>query len=296
MEQHRIRANGLNFNVWRAGSGGQPLLLLHGWPEFAAVWHKVMDRLADRFTLIAPDLRGFGDSDKPDPGPSDKAGADVHAADMLAVLETLGIGKCGIVAHDVGAYVSQSIARSHPESVAGLFYFDCPYPGIGARGAAPDHLKEIWYQYFHQQPWAAEMVGASRETCRLYFSHFLSHWSARKDAFDNDIEAWVDNFLKPGNMQGGFNWYISNNASRLAMLRGDAPAPTPITVPTCCRWGEAGSVLPSAWGDRMGEFFTNVDFKPLPGVGHFPHWEDPDLASAEIAKFFGKLADEAWKS
>ena len=295
MERHRIQANGLNFNVWRAGTG-RPILLLHGWPEFAAVWHKVMDRLQDRYTLIAPDLRGFGDSDKPDPGPTDKAGEDVHAADMLAVLDAMGIGKCGIVAHDVGASISQSIGRSHPGRASGLFYFDCPYPGIGARGAAPDHLKEIWYRYFHQLPWAAEMVSSSREACRLYFGHFLRHWSMRKDAFDNDIEMWVDNFLKPGNMQGGFNWYVSSNANRLAMMRGEAPPLTPITVPTCCRWGEGGSVLPAWWGDRMGEFFTDLDFKPLPGVGHFPHWEDPDLASAEIAGFFGRLPEAAWRA
>jgi pimeloyl-ACP methyl ester carboxylesterase len=80
------------------------------------------------------------------------------------------------------------------------------------------------------------------------------------------------------------------------MLRGEAPPPAPITVPTCCRWGEGGSVLPSWWGDRMGEYFTDLDFRPLPGVGHFPHWEDPDLASAEIAAFFIRLPDAAWRA
>ena len=82
MEQHRIRANGLNFNVWRAGSGGRPLLLLHGWPEFAAVWHKVMDRLADRFTLIAPALSdgpGSGLSLSPKPR---KSGANARTSSV----------------------------------------------------------------------------------------------------------------------------------------------------------------------------------------------------------------------
>jgi pimeloyl-ACP methyl ester carboxylesterase len=82
MEQMRVAANGLRFNVLRAGAG-RPLLMLHGWPEFARVWEKVMARLAGRFALIAPDLRDFGQSDKPDPGPSAAA--------------RLGIAKAGIV-------------------------------------------------------------------------------------------------------------------------------------------------------------------------------------------------------
>jgi len=284
----RVAARGLHFNVLRAG-GGRPLLLLHGWPEFARVWEKVIPRLASRFQLIAPDLRGFGASDKPDPAPSAAAGAEVHAADMLALLDALGIGKMGIVAHDVGAHVAQVMARAHAERIAGLFFFDYPYAGIGARWAAADHLKEIWYQSFHQQPWAASLVGASRETCRIYFSHFLRHWSARKDAFDDAIETWVDNFMQPGNLQGGFNWYISANAARLAMIRGDAPKPPPIGLPTCIRWGERDPVLPAAWGDRLGEFFTDLDFKPMAGVGHFPHWEDADRAAREIGGFFERI-------
>ena len=82
MEHLTISANGADFHLVRAGRG-KPLLLLHGWPEFWLTWEPVMARLSDRFMLIAPDLRGFGDSDKPE-GPY---GPDGHAADMLAVIE-----------------------------------------------------------------------------------------------------------------------------------------------------------------------------------------------------------------
>ena len=74
-------------STWRAPGSGKPLLLLHGWPEFWLTWEPVMTRLADRFSLIAPDLRGFGDSDKPD-GPT---GPDQHTSDMLALMDALGI-------------------------------------------------------------------------------------------------------------------------------------------------------------------------------------------------------------
>src|SRR5947208_11936477 len=102
METLSVRANGAAFHVARTGTG-KPLVLLHGWPEFWLTWEPVMARLADRFTLFAPDLRGFGDSDKPD-GPF---GPDQHAADMLALMDALGITQAGIVGHDVGGAVTQ---------------------------------------------------------------------------------------------------------------------------------------------------------------------------------------------
>jgi pimeloyl-ACP methyl ester carboxylesterase len=179
--------------------------------------------------------------------------------------------------------------------VAGLFFFDCPYLGIGARWAEPGHLKEIWYQSFHQLPWAADLVGASRDACRIYFSHFLRHWSGgNPEAFDDVLEAWVDNFLRPGNLQGGFDWYVSANAARLAAMRGEVPQQPRIEVPTCVRWGTLDPVLKAEWGDRLGEHFADLDFRPLEGLGHFPHREDPDRAAAEIVRFFDGLPADRW--
>jgi pimeloyl-ACP methyl ester carboxylesterase len=285
-----INANGIRLHYLREGAG-TALLLLHGWPEFCGVWRKCLPDLAHDFDVIAPDLRGFGDSDKPEAGPSADVGAEVHAADMLALLDGLGLQRVGIVAHDIGAYAAQSLARSHPERVAGLFFFDCPYPGIGARWSAPDHLTEIWYQSFHQLPWAAALVGSSREACRLYFRHFLSHWAHDPHAFDEDIEAWVDNFMKPGNLQGGFNWYLSAHRARLAAMRGEvSPAErAPIAVPTRVLWGESDPILKSAWTDRLGEFFSDLIVSTVPEAGHFVHYEKPDLACREIRGFFKSL-------
>lgn len=273
----------------RCGSG-RPLVLLHGWPEFWLTWKPVMERLAGRFDLIAPDLRGFGQSGHPNPAPSDQVGPDVHLGDFLGLLDALGLEKIGIVSHDVGAYVAQLAGRHHADRVTGLFFFDCPYPGVGNRWTLPEHLKEIWYQSFHQLPWAASMVGASRETCRTYFRHFLDHWSARPGAFDAVLEDWVDNFTARGNLQGGFNWYLSNHRARIAIMQGKAPPVAPIAVPTRVAWGAEDRVIKAEWGDRLGEYFTDLEFAPMPGVGHFPHMEDPDRAAEEIAGFFHRLA------
>ena len=284
-----VHVNGAPFHYARAGSG-ESLLLLHGWPEFWLTWKRVMERLANHFDLIAPDLRGFGQSGEPDPAPSDKVGPDIHAADMLAVMDALGIERFGIVSHDVGCYAAQAIARRHPERVTGLFFFGCIYPGIGGRWIAPDHIKEIWYQSFNQLPWAAELIGSSREACRLYFSNLIRHWSARKDAFDEVLEAWVDNFMSRGNLQGGFNWYRSANAMRIAMMKGELPPQPPISLPTRVLWGAEERVLPAAWADRLGEYFTDLEFSTLSGAGHFPHMEAPDAASAAIRAFYDRLS------
>jgi pimeloyl-ACP methyl ester carboxylesterase len=284
VEHLKIQANGAAFHVARTGKG-PPLLLLHGWPEFWLTWGPVMTRLADRYTLIAPDLRGFGDSDKP----AGSFGPDGHASDMLALLDALAIDKVGVIGHDVGGAAMQPIARKAPERLAGLFFFDFVYPGIGARMGTPDRLNEIWYQSFHQMEFAPALVGASREACRLYIEYFLRHWSHRKDAFDDVLDAFVDNFLKPGNLAGGFAHYRGAHAGRIAMMKGEAPSLPKISVKTCIRWGERDPILLSEWTDRLGETFSDFDLALLPDVGHFPHREDPDRAAAEIAGFFRRI-------
>ena len=284
MEHLTIEANVAAFHVARLGSG-PPLLLLHGWPEFWLTWEPVMQRLADRFTLYAPDLRGFGASDKP-AGPWGNVQA---AGDMLALLDALKLERVGCVGHDVGGGVMQPLAREAPERLAGLFLFGFFYPQVGPRAGTPDRLAEIWYQSFHLLDLAPELVGSSREACRAYIGHFLRHWSHDKHAFDDVLEAFVDNFLAPGNLLGGFQYYRGAQENRLAAMKGEAEAPPPITLPTCVRWGRHDPVLPVDWIDRVGEVFTDLDLMVLPDVGHFPHREDPDLAAREISGFFTRI-------
>ncbi|MDA9436125.1 alpha/beta fold hydrolase [Bradyrhizobium sp. CCBAU 51627] len=284
MEHLTISANGAKFHVVRAGSG-KPLLLLHGWPEIWLTWEPVMSRLSHRFSLIAPDLRGFGDSDKPDGA----YGPDGHAADMLALMEGLGIERFGVVGHDVGGAVMQPLARKAPERLAGLFFFDFVYPGIGPRMAAPDRLNHIWYQSFQQMEMAPLLVGATRESCRLYIAHFLKGWAHRKDAFDDVLDLFGDTYFRDGNLAGGFAHYRASHAGRIAMMKGEAPLMPPIEVPTCVRWAEHDPLFPYAWTDRLGETFAQLDLAMFPDVGHFPHRENPERAAAEIAGFFQRI-------
>ncbi len=183
----------------------------------------------------------------------------------------------------------QSLARRAPGRIAGFFFFDFVYPGIGARIGEPGRLNEIWYQSFHQMAMAPALVAATRESCSAYIGHFLRHWAHRKDAFDDVFEDFVENFLKAGNLEGGFAYYRAAHAGRIAIMRGEAPKLPPIRVPTAVRWAERDVLFPAAWTDRLGETFSDLDFSLFPGVGHFPHREDPDHAVAEIAAFFARI-------
>ena len=291
----RADAGGIRLHYLRSigtsGSSGLPLLLLHGWPEWSHAWRPVMTRLAGRFDMVAPDFRGFGRSQKTSPEPAEDATPAILAADIVALADRLGLARFGIVSHDVSSMVAQAIARQHPDRVAGLYFFNCVYAGIGARFALPSHLGEIWYQQFHQKPWAAALVGSSRKACRIYLQAFLSHWAHRKDAFDGQLEAWVDNFMRPGNLQGGFNWYRSVHAARMAMIEGRAAPLPPIGTRTRVLWGAHDPVLKASWADRLHEHFSDLQLDLAADAGHFVHIECPELAAQDIARFFGDSDD-----
>ena len=295
LPDQRIETADLSVNYLRAGAG-PPLVLLHGWPEFCRVWKKNIPALAERFDVIAPDLRGFGDTRRRDGRPVENTTPDVLAADLAALLDALRIERVAIVSHDVGAFAAQTFARTWPHRCAALFFLDCPYPGIGSRWGEAGHLRETWYQYFHQWPLAEQLAGLSREACRLYIGHFLCHWAADPHAFDDDLEAWVDNFVKPGNLAGGFAWYRGTLPMRQKLIREGAPKLAPIMCPTRVLWGGRDPILRVEWMDRLPEYFADLSATVVPDAGHFVHYETPALANREMLDFLSPLADaKGWK-
>jgi pimeloyl-ACP methyl ester carboxylesterase len=93
--------------------------------------------------------------------------------------------------------------------------------------------------------------------------------------------------MKPGNLQGGFNWYRSINRARLAMMAGTAPVPSPIPVRSRFLWGRRDPVVRAAWSDRLHDFFTDYRLEFAEFAGHFVHYETPDRAAGAVADFFG---------
>ena len=283
-----VEANGVRVHYVRQGAG-MPLVLLHGWPEFWFVWRKNIPALAECFDVIVPDLRGFGESDKPLlPEPPGRL-LDELVEDLRGLADALAIEGFGIVSHDVGSFVVQRFAARYPERILGLFFFNCVYPGIGRRWLEPESVVEIWYQSFHQQPWAADLVGSSREACAIYLKHFLDHWADEPGVFDEDFEVWVDNFMRPGNLRGGFDWYVGVGEARMQMMREGAPDLPKIKPPAYFLWGENDPILKVRWADRLGDYFTTFELEPVPGTGHFVHYERPGLVNGRITQFFSGL-------
>lgn len=280
LTHHYTTVNGVKLHYVRQGKG-EPLLLIHGWPGFWYEWHKNIPALAEHYDVIVPDMRGFAYSDKPDLAPEVGYADTAFAEDIRAFIDFYHFDKVRIVSHDFGAVWVQRFARMYPERLHKLVLFDPPYAGIGARWFQMPHLFNAWYQLFHQQPWAEDLVGSSREATRIYISHFLSAWSANKDLWTKDeIEAYVEAYSQPGALRGGFNCYR-------AAFRGGLSASGDLTIktPTLVLWGDGDSILPYEWSDNLPQFFPNLTLKKMEGVGHFMMREAPERVNDEIIAF-----------
>lgn len=277
----------LTINYARAGNGA-PIVFLHGWPEFNRTWLHNIPVLADRYDCIAPDLRGFGRTVSKVPRRESGTPPQLLAKDLKDFADALGLKRFAIVSHDVGSFVAQQFALAYPESVSALFFFNCAYPGIGKRWGDFRHFPETWYQQFHQKELAAALVGSSRDAARIYFRYFLRHWSHQKEAFTPYLEEWVDNFVRPGNLQGGFDWYIGVARFRARMMQEGALTVPKITAPTYFLWGAHDPVLRYDFSDKLDEYFSDFTLERAEDGGHFAHFEVPELANERMAEFFSK--------
>jgi len=268
----------------RMGSG-PAVVLLHGWPGFWYDWRRVLPGIAGRADALAPDLRGFGRSSKPERPPEEAYNPLALAADVASVLDHLGLSEVVVVAHDIGATVAQALALSVPGVLRAMVLLNPPYLGIGTRRFEYRIQREHWYQHFHVQPWSHRLVGHDRETVRIYLAHFYDHWVSRKETVrPAEFEAIVDEFARPEAVRAGFDYYRARWVTRQQEANAGDPGPEgfAIDLPTVVLWGEGDPVIPVEWSDRIPEFFPNATIRRLPGVGHFVPFEAPDDVVAAI--------------
>ena len=279
-KQNHVTLSRLRMHYVRDGDG-PTLVLLHGWPEFWYTWRKNIPALAESFDVVVPDLRGFGDSEKPPNVPD----VSDYADDLIELLDALDIDRAGFVGHDVGA-LSCRISYSDIETGS----TDCssltaPILGLAHAGSIKGTIRSYGIKPSIKWTGRQTLVGHNRDTCRLYFRHFLDHWSHSPGRFDQDLEAWVDNFMKPGNLEGGFNWYRAVAEYRQNIIDDGVPDTPPIDVPCYVLWGKRCRSSFRMVGQYPGTIFK-CHCRNRRGRRTFVHYEQPSLANQRIMSFF----------
>jgi pimeloyl-ACP methyl ester carboxylesterase len=268
----------------RRGSG-RPVVLLHGWPGDRHDWRDVSDRLlaAGDVEVVTPDLRGFGESDKPRRDPADPYAAPGQAASVLGLIGELGLERPVIAGYDVGSRVAQRIARDAPDSVRALVLAP-PLPGVGERVLSQHAVGEFWYQSFHRLELAERLIDGRPDAVREYLRHFWEHWSGPEyHPPDAELDRLAALYGAPGAFVASIGWYRAGSGTVANALAEQVPAPQDrIAVPTTVLWPGHDPLFPLEWADRLDEFFSAATLSRLPQSGHFSPLEAAEEFSAAI--------------
>jgi pimeloyl-ACP methyl ester carboxylesterase len=293
-----VDAGGLRMQVADAGEGA-PVVLLHGFPELWYSWrHQLRSLAAAGFHVVAPDMRGFGGTDRP-------AGVEAYdavslAGDVVALMAAFGYSEFAVVGHDWGANVAWEVARRHPDrvrAVAGLsvpFVPRAPAPPIGILRR---HLGEDFYMVWFQEPGVAE-AALERDVLRTLRTTEVwdARWAARQDGVmparprfwtEEDEELYVSCFSRTG-FTGGLNWYrnMDRNWERSADV-----ADVRISSPALFLTGERDPVRRFMPESAMEGWVTDLRASVVvPGAGHWVQQESPDAVDEALVPFLREAA------
>jgi pimeloyl-ACP methyl ester carboxylesterase len=265
--------NEVKIHYVREGEG-TPVLLLHGWPGFWYDWRHIIEPLSKVADVIAPDFRGFGDSDKPDVSPMEGFTPDHLAKDVISLLDELGIKSAVVVAHDIGATIAQLLAKKYPDYVERLVLLNPPYNGIGSRRFDPSIQGEFWYQHFHNLNWAGDLIGYNEETVKLYLTHFYQTWTGKKEALrEIELDAIIKTYAKNAAIKKSINYYKARAQAKKPT--SFQPIEEKIKQKTTVLWGKDDPVMLAEWSENLALFFEDFTLEILPNIGHFVPFEAP---------------------
>ena len=282
-EHHYAEVGEVMLHYVTAGApDAPPLVLLHGWPQTWWEWRPVMERLASRFRLIAPDLRGLGDSSRPLTGYDKRT---VSNDIWRLVTEKLGHKSFYLVGHDWGGPTAYALAAQHPEAVKKLGIIDVVIPGDGGDFSQGG---KRWHHQFHITPDLPEALVQGRE--RIYLQWFYQTFAYKAGAISQtDIDEYVRTYSQPGALRAGFNFYraleqdAKDNATQLA---------TGFRLPMPVLAIGGGVSYPHGRGRgadveaSLKRCATNVRGVVLPECGHFVPEEQPEAAAKLLREFF----------
>jgi haloacetate dehalogenase len=282
--KERIQTSGAIIHARRGGSG-PPLLLLHGYPQTHVMWHAVAPRLAEEFTVVAADLRGYGDSSKP-PGDPEHARYSKRemAQDQVELMQKLGFDSFLVAGHDRGGRVAHRMALDHPKRVRKLAVLDI-VPTRKMFASFDQYLATVYFHWFfliQPAPFPERLLGAEAE----YFirSRFAGLSSGGKPLAEEAIAEYVRCFRDPAAIHGSCEDYRA--AATIDLVHDEADLAKRIACPLLVLWGGKGRIAQKfdvldTWRDRAND----LRGRALP-CGHYLPEEAPEETLAELRAFF----------
>jgi haloacetate dehalogenase len=283
-----VIANGIRINVSYAGTG-PPVLLLHGYPQTHAMWHRVAPRLVERFTVVCPDLRGYGDSDKPH-GDEDHAAYSKRtmAQDQLEVMRSLGFDRFAVVGHDRGARVALRMALDHPNAVSRLGILDI-VPTAVIYGTIDDvRARTVWRYFFLTQPFdlPERLISPNAD---FYLRWTLNEWCSTDQALSAEALAEYHRCFDPATIHASCEDYRAGATIDLTHDRADAHEQ--LGCPVQVLWSTAGLGhhydVDKIWRPRA----PHLRARPLQG-GHFLAEERPEETAEELLSFLSQQSEQ----
>ncbi|MBL4622491.1 MAG: alpha/beta fold hydrolase [Immundisolibacteraceae bacterium] len=276
IEHHKADLGDVSLHYLLAGNG-EPLVLLHGWPQSSHEWLRLMPYLADNYQLIVPDLRGLGDSSKPHTG-YDKA---TIAADIYGLVhDQLGHDTIRLVGHDWGGGVAYAIAGQYRDWVSQLAILEMVMPGVPLPGAG-ELLGSFWHMSFHGVRDLPEALIQGRE--RTYISWFFNNFAYNPAAITpGDLDEYERCISQPGALRAGFEYYRARPEDAVAFATA---AQQKLTIPVLALGGA------TCMGDAVKLCMEQVAESVIGGsIAECGHWipeEQPEQLANQLKAFFG---------
>jgi pimeloyl-ACP methyl ester carboxylesterase len=267
-----LTVGGLTLNVVDEGKGPSAVLLLHGFPDSSSVWRYQVPALAAAgYRVIVPDLRGFGNSDKP---PKESA-YDIRQAvlpDVLGILQALQIPKAHVIGHDWGSVLGWALAAAVPQVVHSLVAMSVGHPSAYKNPPIAQREKS-WYILFFQ-------FRAAEEALPKYDWRLLRQWCGDHD----EVKHWIEDLGRPGALVAALNWYRMNAHPERSIA--DMPLP-PITAPTLGVWSDGDLHLVEEPMKQSGQFVApgRFTYQRVDDASHWMMLDRPDYITKMLVDF-----------
>jgi len=283
-------STGITMNVALAGSAGAPaVIMVHGFPESHRTWRDLAPLLSDQLRLVMPDLRGFGDSDRPQ-DVADYA-TDTLVADIFALADALGIDRFALVGHDWGGAIAWAAALRGNPRIERLAIVNSPHPLIFQRSLIEDEPQRGASQYMRAFRNPGMEAGIEAMGFDAFFDKSFAKHADLSLIPADERRIYIGQWSRPGALTAMLNWYRSSQVV-VPAVGEHAAMPTwvergvpKLHIPVRVIWGLEDKALLPIQLEGIGEVGDNVEVFPLAGVGHFAPWEAPEQVAEALKPF-----------